>query len=73
MEFDDVVFVGKVGTLSRELTEYARDNDVHESDDTDIVCHCDFCQIFIPMAEKMERWLDKYEKHMSQMPYDLSE
>jgi len=63
MDFSDVVFTGNAPgmKLSRKLTEYARDNDIHESDDTDIVCHCDFCQVFIPMAEKMEKFIAKTE------------
>ena len=62
MEFDDVVFVGKVEKLSDELTEYADMMQVHELEGVDIVCHCSFCQVFIPMAQKMERWIAEQEK-----------
>ena len=72
MEFDDVVFIGHVGKLSRELTEYGRDNDVHESDDTDIVCHCSFCQVFIPMAFKMEARIAELEQQVDQLNVQLA-
>lgn len=64
MNFDDVVFTGNVEgmTLSRKLVEYARDNDIHDSDDIDIVCHCDFCQVFLPMADKMEKFIRQVER-----------
>lgn len=58
-EWRDVVFLDGVGvdgkTLSEALADYADEAEMH--DDADGICHCYFCQVWIPMAMKLERAL----------------
>jgi len=38
--------------LSKMLMEWAEENEMHEPGDG--LCHCDFCQIFVPAAIEAE-------------------
>jgi hypothetical protein len=54
-DWDGVVFFDPIGidgmTLTEALTNYAEHNDEHEDA---LPCHCDYCQVWIPMAHKVE-------------------
>jgi hypothetical protein len=54
--WDDVVFLDTVGvegkTLSEALLAYAEEHDEHEAG---LPCHCVYCQVWVPMASKLER------------------
>lgn len=43
-------------TLEQALINYAEHNDEHEASSIngDAPCHCDYCQVWIPMAHKVE-------------------
>lgn len=78
-DWTDVVFLDGVGVagkqLSQALADYADESEAH--DEVDGVCHCYYCQVWIPMAMKLEKMQAALlaacdEAHVVLCHYDLT-